>query len=138
MDKSLLVFIAIGLGAFYLLINFLGDIEEEDSSYKSHEYKRVHQYDQYKRKDSIGQTILVFDANVDAKTQMDAWNTSGLKKEFLKIFPDYGDMKIFIKERIRGDAFQSKMLKAINDAEGQFFSGTLDSEQAKHMLDSIK
>ena len=137
MDKSLLIFIAIGLGALYLVTNFIGDIQEEDDNYKNNQYVVEHKYNQYHKVNSIGQTILVFD-NVDVKTQIAAWHASELKQEFLELFPDYSEMKKFVKERTRGDALQAKVLKVINDVEGKFFSGTVNTEQAKQMLDSLK
>lgn len=137
MDKSLLIFIVIGVGALYLLMHFLGEMEEEDDRYKSTQ-KVEQKRSQYIRTDSVGQMILVFDSNVDIRTQMSIWNSSKVKKEFLSIFPDYGDMQIFIKERIKGDALQRKLLKRLNEVEGKFFSGTLSTEEAKQMLDSIE
>jgi len=137
MDKSLLIFIAIGLGALYLVTNFIGDIQAEDDAYKNNDYAIEHKYDQYHQVDSIGQPILVF-ANVDIKTQMDAWQASELKQEFLELFPDYAEMRKFVKERTRGDELQAKLLNTIENVEGKFFSGTLNAEQAKQVLDSLK
>jgi len=137
MDKSLLIFIAIGLGAVYLVTNFIGDIQEEDDAYKNNQYKVEHKYDKYQKVDSIGQSILVFD-NIDVKIQVSAWHASELKIEFLELFPDYVEMKKFIKDRTRGDALQAKVLNVVNKVEGKFFSGTLNAEQAKQMLDSLK
>ena len=137
MDKSLLIFIAIGLGALYLVTNFIGDIQAEDDAYKNNEYAVEHKYDQYHQVDSIGQPILVFD-NAPLKTQIDAWQASELKQEFLELFPDYSEMKKFVKERTRGDALQTKILKIIENVEGKFFSGTVNAEKAKQMLDSLK
>jgi len=137
MDKSLLIFIAIGLGALYLVTNFIGDIQAEDDAYRNNQYKVEHKYDQYQKVDSIGQAILVFD-NIDLKTQVAAWQASELKEEFLELFPDYTEMKKFIKDRTRGEALQAKVLKVIDNVEGKFFSGTLSAEQAKQMLSSLK
>lgn len=138
MDKSLLTFIAIGVGAIYLLTNFLGDIEDDDTAYQSHTSKQVHKFDKYKRLDSVGQTILVFDKDVSPKISMDVWNASEVKKEFLELFPSYSEMKEFLKERIDSAQFQAKLIKAVDDIEGKFFSGTIDAEKAKQLLGSIK
>jgi hypothetical protein len=138
MDKSLLTFIAIGVGAIYLLTNFLGDIEDDDTAYQSHTSKQAQKYDQYKRLDSVGQTILVFDASVSPKIQMDVWNASEVKKEFFELFPNYSEMKTFLQERIDSSQFQAKLIKAVDDIEGQFFSGKIDAEKAKQLLGSMK
>jgi len=137
MDKSLVIFIAVGLGALYLVINFVGDIQKEDDSYKSNQYTMEHQYDQYQRTDSIGQSILVFE-DEDIKIQLAAWHASEIKQEFLEIFPDYTEMKKFVKERIRSDLLQNTIIKKIDEVEGKFFSGSINAEQAKQMLDSLK
>lgn len=137
MDKSLVIFIAVGLGALYLIINFVSDIQKEDDTYRNNDYNIAHQYDKYERTDSIGQSILVFEAE-DIKTQLAVWHSSKIKQEFLAIFPDYSDMKTFVKERIRSELLQKTLIKKIDEVEGKFFSGTIDSEQAKQMLDSLK
>ena len=59
MDKSLLIFIAIGLGALYLVTNFIGDIQAEDDASRNKDYVIAHKYDQYKSVDSIGHTYVL-------------------------------------------------------------------------------
>jgi len=137
MDKSLLIFIAVGVGFAYFITNFLGDIQEEDDRFKNEGYKIEHKYDQYHSVDSIGQEILVL-TQVDVSTQIAAWQASQLKKEFLELFPDYTEMKKFVKSRTRGAALQKKLLDKIDQVEGKFFSGTLNAEQAKQSLDLLK
>ncbi len=137
MDKSLLIFIAIGVGFLYFITSFIGDIQEEDDQYQNTGYKLEHKYDQYRSVDSIGQEILVF-TDTDVTTQIAAWQSSGLKKEFLDLFPDYSEMKKFVKDRTRGDALQDKILKTLDSVESKFFSGTLNAEQAKQALDLLK
>ncbi len=137
MDKSLLIFIAVGIGFLYFITNFIGDIQEKDDRYANEDYKIAHQYNQYNSVDSIGQEILVV-TEADETTQIAAWQASELKKDFLQLFPDYSEMKKFVKNRTRGDALQKKLLHKINEVEGKFFSGTLNAEQAKQSLDSLK
>ncbi len=137
MDKSLLIFIAVGMGFLYFITNFIGDIQEEDDRFSNTEYKAQHRYDQYNSVDSIGQEILVL-TEADASTQIAAWQASQLKQEFLELFPDYAEMKKFVKERTRGNVLEKKLLNKINEVEGKFFSGTLNAEQAKQALDLLK
>jgi hypothetical protein len=136
MDKSLLIFIAIGMGALFLVTNFIGDIQEEDDAYRNNDYAESRQYDQYQKVDSIGQAILVFE-NADESTQVAAWQASPIKQEFLELFPNYSEMKEFVRNRTVGKALQSKILKIIDDVEGKFFSGTLSPDEAKQKLDSL-
>jgi len=137
MDKTLLIFIAVGLGFLYFITSFVGEIQEADDRYQNQEYRQKHKYDQYQSVDSIGQEILEL-TEADAPTQIAAWKESRLKQDFLALFPDFDAMKKFAKERTRGDALQDKLLKTIDDVEGKYFSGTINAEQAKHALDLLK
>ncbi len=137
MDKSLFIFIAVGLGFLYFVTSFVGEIQEADDKYQNQEYQQKHKYDQYQSVDSIGQEILEL-TQVDAPTQMAAWKESRLKQDFLALFPDFDAMKKFVKERTRGDALQSKLFKVLDDVEGEYFSGKMNAEQAKRMLDLLK
>ena len=136
MDKSLFFFVVIGVGFLYFITQFIGDIQE-DEKFQNEEYKQKHQYTQYKSFDSIGRYILdVTDAPVSTKVQ--AWNNSKLKTEFLELFPDFSEMKIFVKERLRGEALQAKIIASLDDVEGQYFSGDMNGEQAKRELSLLK
>ena len=137
MDKSLMIFIAIGIGFFYVVTNFVGGIQEEDEAYRNHDYGQEHMYDRYKTVDSIGQDILdVTGANV--KTQLGAWNHSLLKDDFLDLFPDFTEMKNFIDDRVRGKMLKDKLTKTVNTIEDKFFSGSITAEDAKRELSTLK
>ena len=137
MDKGFLVFMAIGLGAVYMVINFIGDIQEEDDKYSNNDYKIAHQYDQYKTVDSIGQDVLdVTDASRDI--QLKAWNTSTLKEEFLEFFPAFDEMKLFITDRLRGEELINTLTILVDDIEDRFFSGEITAEKAKKQLGSLQ
>ena len=137
MDKSLFFFILIGIGFLYFITNFVGDIQE-DEKFQNIEYKKKHQYDHYQSVDSIGRKILDV-TGAPVSIQVQAWNNSALKKQnFLTLFPDFSGMKMFAKERVRGDALQAKLANAIDNAESQYFSGTMNAEQAKRSLVLLK
>jgi len=137
MDKSFIFFIAIGLGFLYFVTTFVGDIQAEDDAYKNNDYSQEHVYDKYQTVDSIGQDILDL-TGANAKTQLGAWNNSILKDEFLELFPRFDEMKNFAKDRIRGKILQNKLITTISTIEDKFFSGTMDAEQAKRELSSLK
>ncbi len=137
MDKSLFIFIAVGIGFIYFITNFIGDIQESDENYQNKGYQQEHKYNQYQSVDSIGQEILEL-TGADAATQVSAWNESKLKDEFLELFPDFSDMKRFVKERIRGDVLQTKLSRLIDDVENKYFSGVINAEQAKRELSLLK
>ena len=137
MDKSLMFFIAIGLGFLYFVTNFVGDIQAEDDAYANNDYKQEHIYDAYKKVDSVGQDILDV-TGADAKTQLGAWNSSLLKDEFLDLFPDFTEMKNFINDRIRGKILRDKLNKKVTEIEDKFFSGGITAEDAKRELSTLK
>ncbi|UPT77542.1 hypothetical protein MN086_10905 [Sulfurovum sp. XGS-02] len=136
MDKSLFFFIVIGIGFLYFITNFVGDIQE-DEKFQNEEYKQKHQFDQYQTVDSIGREILDM-TDAPASIQVQAWNNSKLKIEFLELFPDFSEMKIFVKERLRGDILQAKLIASIDSVESQYFSGKMNAEQAKRELSLLK
>jgi len=136
MDKSLMIFIAIGIGFLYFVTNFIGEIQQEDNL-QNDEYRDKHKFDAYQTVDSIGREILDM-TGTDASLQVSAWNSSHLKEEFLTLFPDFSDMKTFAKERVRGKVLQDKLSNTIKTVENQYFSGTLNTEGAKRMLSTLK
>ncbi|MDM5264047.1 hypothetical protein PF327_07550 [Sulfurovum sp. XTW-4] len=136
MDKSLFFFIVIGIGFLYFVTNFVGDIQE-DEKFQNEEYKQKHQFDQYQTVDSIGREILDM-TDTPATVQVQAWNNSKLKAEFLELFPDFSEMKIFVKERLRGEILQAKLIASIDSVESQYFSGKMNAEQAKRELSLLK
>ena len=137
MDKSLMIYIAIGIGFLYFITSFVGDIQAEDEAYRNNDYNKQRQYDKYKTVDSIGQEILDL-TGADANIQFEVWNNSILKEDFLELFPKFFEMKNFINDRIRGKILQDKLLEIVKDIENKFFSGSISAEQAKHELSNLK
>ena len=137
MDKSLFIFILIGVGFLYFITNFVGDVQEEDDRYQNTGYQMEHKYDKYYTTDSIGQQILDL-TDASPALQVEAWNASPLKDEFLALYPDFTEMKNYVKDRVRGEYITKKLLTHIADVEDKFFSGKIDSEQAKRMLGTLR
>jgi len=137
MDKTFLVFVAIGIGFLYFVTHFVGGIQEKDERYRNSEYEQQHKYDAYSGIDSIGRKVLNV-VGADAQTQINAWNEGTLKQEFLELYPDFSLMKDFVNNRVNGEPIKTKLLKLVDDTETKFFSGTYTTEQAKHALESLK
>jgi len=136
MDKSLMLFILIGIGGVFFVTNFVGDIQKEDEVYRNDGYDQENKYNQYKTEDSIGREILDV-TGAPVTIQMEAWNASVLKKEFLAIFPDFSGMQVFADERVRGNALKSKMNSTLESVESAYFSGGMSAEDAKRKLGSL-
>ncbi len=137
MDKSLMIFIAVGVGFLYFVTHFINGLQDDEESLQNSSYKKSRNYAQYKTVDSIGQTILDF-TDVDEKTQIDVWNQSSLKKEFLELFPDFLAMKDFVDDRLVGKALQNKLKKQIKRVEDRFISGEITADDAKRQLRNIR
>ncbi|SFZ98873.1 hypothetical protein MNB_SV-5-119 [hydrothermal vent metagenome] len=137
MDKAFLVYVAIGVGFLYFIVNFVGDIQSEDEKYRNDGYNQEHMYDKYKGQDSIGRDVLNL-IGENESIQVAAWNESTLKEEYLELFPDFEEMSKFVKERVNGKILQSKLLAQISSAEDKFFSGTISAEEAKQELSTLK
>jgi len=136
MDKSFIFFLIIGAVFFYFVMNVVKDTEMENDPLRDAAYQQDNQYLQYMKVDSIGQDILDV-SFIDPATQVKAWNASPLKVEFLDIFPDFDTMRGFIKNRVRGDELVAKLMQRIDKVEDNFFSGLLNAEQAKQMLEKL-
>jgi len=136
MDKSFFIYVMAAAAVMYYLIGFIGEVQEEDAKYSNKGYIKDHQYDKYKSKDSIGRNILNL-LGTDHLTQVNAWNESKLKKEFLLLFPDFEEMKKFSQERIIGNYLRKKLLARINLVEDKFFSGKITAPEAKKELSGL-
>lgn len=137
MDKNFMIFMALGVGALYYVTNKVSAIQENDPAIQTNEYKEKHQFDEYQKVDSIGQNILDV-TDISLTEQMKAWDNSPLKQEALSQFPDFIEMKSFIKERVRGDSLISHLTTAIDKIQADFFAGAIDAESAKRRLGKIK
>jgi len=137
MDKNLLIFIAVGIIGIYFVTNFVGDIQKEDEKFQNTAYAKKQQYEQFNSKNSIGLDIIDT-TGAPAEMQIEAWNKSQLKKKMIEYFPDFSTMKLFAKERARGEVLVPKLLKQIDTVEGKFLAGTIDAEAAKRELKTLK
>lgn len=137
MDKSLLIFIAFGVAFIYFITSFIGNIQKEDEKLRNSGYEQKHRYDAYLRKDSIKRDIIDL-TGVSPAIQMEVWNSSPLKGEMLENFPNFLLMKRFVKERVRGEEFQQKLLQHIDHVELHYLAGELNSENAKKVLADFK
>jgi len=132
-----MIFIAIGMGFLYFVTSFVGDIQAEDDKYANNDYKQEHKYDKYETVDSVGQDILDL-TGVPANVQIAVWNDSVLQDDFLELFPDFSEMKLFVADRVVGQFLQNKLNQKLEKAEDKFFSGSITVEQAKRELSSFK
>jgi hypothetical protein len=136
MDKPFVVYVATGLGFMYLLTNFITEIEKDEGYPTIQEEPNDEKYAKYIKYDSIGRPILDV-KNLTINIQKEAWNHSSLKKDFLSFYPDYDEMKKYIKERVVGEKFQNYLLQNISKIEKDFLLGKINSDKALLRLKSL-
>jgi hypothetical protein len=136
MDKSFIVFVTVGIGFLYFITNFVNDIEKDDGYPTQTAMSQDDKYAKYIKYDSIGRPVLDI-KGVALNVQKDVWRHSNLREDFLSFYPDYDEMKKFIKERIVGDEFQAYMLEQVSLIEKDFLMGRIDSDQAEIRLESL-
>ena len=136
MSQGLIIFIAIGVILSYILVGFIGDLQDEDDKLMTQEKMIAKEDMSYHEKDVVGQTILVF-SNGSCEKKIGVWKRSPLHQEFMDFFPNFSEMKTFIGDRIIDAEFQQRLTKQVDDVEDAFFSGEITQEQAKEKLDAF-
>ena len=137
MDKSMFIYILVGFAFFYVVTNFVGDIQAEDDRYRNKNYNTEHQYDKYQGTDSVGQSVLKVEG-VELPAQIKAWNASAIKDEWIVLFPDFSAMKHFASDRVQGEPLVTKLKTLVDEVEDKYFSGNVNTEQAKKLLGSLQ
>jgi len=137
MDKAFLFYVLLGLGFLYVITHYVGEIQAEDDKYANREYKKAHMYDAYYAKDNVDRAVLEFTGS-DINKQIEVWNNTPFKDEFIALFPDFEAMKVFARDRIHGEALSQKLLAEITMAEDKFVSGTITVKQLKDSLSQLK
>jgi hypothetical protein len=131
LDKGLLIFIAMGIGAIYFTTTAVESIQDDDR-YKNSSYSENSEKDdrEYQGRNSIGDIILDV-SSVDVKKQVTIWNRSEMKNEFLTNFPNFANMRDFVDDNIVGDALKQKLKKTIDIVEDKFIGGEMGAFEAK-------
>ncbi len=89
------------------------------------------------RKDAIGNTVLIFNANDSYDKKLQVWKRSPLHAEFLDYFPNFRAMKSFADDRILDNSFKKKLLKKVDGVESEFFSGSISNLEAREKLKNL-
>lgn len=134
MDKSLLVYLLIGIGFLYMSIWLI-----DGSMYRANysDNKSVVEYKTYESKDSVGQIVLRV-SGLEENKQIDIWNASTVREEWLEFFPDFAEMKLFIEDRVEGAYIKKRLGILIDTVEGSYLSGHITIDTAKQMLGVLK
>jgi len=125
MNKGMLFYIAIGVGAYFLLTGFLDKIDDSPKS-KKHQQKKENIYI---GTNSVGDPMLKV-SKLNPKKQIDVWNNSSIKIEILNQFPKFKMMKSKTKQSIEGEYLKNKIYSEIEYIEGEYVSGQINREKA--------
>ncbi len=137
MDKAFLLYVMVGLGFFYVITHYVGEIQKEDEVIGKSVYAKEHKYDNSFGTDNVGR--VVFDLpNANLSTQMKVWNETSFKEELLALFPSFEEMKVFIEDRVQSEALREKLLLQLAKAEDGFLSGTMNGKEVKASLSTLK
>ena len=130
MNKGLIVLIAVGLAFMYFAISLTGIAEETTPGLESGQSK---QYAAYYKTDSNGDAVLDL-SGVSLVKSKEVWRTSPIKDSILGYFPDFDIMKQMLENQLVNSEFKTFFIKKLNDVEGDYTSGTKNSDQAKNAL----
>jgi len=136
MDKTFIVYVAVGVGFLYFINTFMQDIGIDEKEYQTTNEKIENSYSKYIHKDNVGEDILDV-REVSAAKQIDIWNHVGLRYELVDLFPDFDTMRLFVKNSVEGEPLRTKLLKHIDKVEDEFLSGKITAEDAKKALSRL-
>ncbi len=134
MDKNLIIFALVGIGFFYLITNFVNDLQDDNSKLQSESYKTKKSFERYYTTDSIGRSVLSLEGATETMQQK-VWHESSLRSEMLSLFPKFEEMKAFLDDRVHGEPIKSKIKDAIDKIEDDFLTGKISSDEAKRRLE---
>jgi len=138
MNKTVIFF---GVGIFLIitwLVGFIKQLNEDvDVSYGFNEKVIVTGDMKNYRLDSSGNEILELD-KLSLQEKKKLWNNSTLKEEMILVFPNFEEIKYFIKNRIEDDgSFQHLLLTHVEDVENNYIAGEMTGNRAKSMLSNL-
>ena len=137
MLKGFVILMAIGLAFAYFVFNFVGDVERSDSnSYVSKSEKQAREWAKYYTQDVLGRQVLDL-KGAPMQTAREVWVQSRLREEMLEHFPDFEMMRQFVHDRLRPSPFRKYLLEKIDETEGDYLAGTIDTEKAKKILTNL-
>jgi len=136
MGKGFLIMVAVGALFAYFVYNFVGSIEDSDSSSYSTNEQRAEEFAKYYKKDEIGDYILDL-SSVPLSTAKNIWAESSVKKEIMKNFPNFEMMHELAIEKIKACKFRGFLLKRLEGVQSDFLSGCISSEEAAKLLNNL-
>jgi hypothetical protein len=136
MGKSFLILVGVGALFAYFVYNFVGSIEDNDSSSYSINEQKAKEFAKYYKKDEVGDYILDL-TGVPLSTAKKVWVESPVKKEIMKNFPNFEMMHELAIEKIKACKFRDFLLKRLERVQSDFLPGSISSEEAAKLLNDL-
>ena len=120
------------------LIGFVNTLHDEvDVSHGFNEKSMIIEGKSNYSVNSQGNEVLQLYTLSD-KEKKKLWNGSPLKKDMLKLFPRFSEIKYFIEEHIEDDGnFKEDLLGHVNSVELEYIGGSLTGQSAKASLSNF-
>jgi len=133
---GLIKILVAGAIVFFILLMGINKFKSEDERLMSKNELQAKEDRKGYRSDVVGDIVLI---KIDAPLpkRVDIWKRSPIHQEFIAMFPKFGDMKLFVDDRIKDDELKSLIIKKLNSVEDDFFSGSVDEFEAKERIDKI-
>jgi hypothetical protein len=137
MDKGLLIVIAAGIAFGYFALSQFNIASENDDSEWSGPASKKNPYEQYYKKDVLGDRVL--DVNALPLDRAKAvWRAVPIKDDILALLPDFDTAKTEAGNRIVKGTFRNYVLKKIEELQGKFLVGEVTLDEAKRRLSELK
>jgi hypothetical protein len=133
---GLIKIVVAGAIVFFILLTVIGKFKSEDNRLMNEKELQAQEDQKGYRSDVVGDMVLI---KIDAplSKRVDIWKRSPIHEDFMGMFPKFGDMKLFVDDRIKDDELKAVIIKNLNSVEDDFFSGSVDEFDAKERIDKI-
>jgi len=133
---GLIKILVAGAIVFFILLMGIKKFKSEDERLMSKQELLAKEDQKGYRSDVVGDMVLI---KIDAPLgkRVDIWKRSPIHEDFMQMFPKFGDMKLFVDDRIKDDELKALIIKKLNSVEDDFFSGSVDEFEAKERIDKI-
>ena len=131
MNYRFMIFMVGVVGLFYFGSKVLGDLDPHGTQIS------ISDKDHFLALDAVGRESIDVRGKPRA-IQMNAWNQSEIKKDFLSLFPNFIEMQYFIEERVQGEILYEQLATRLERVESRYVSGQIGREDAKQALSTLR
>ncbi len=136
MDKGLLVIGAIGVAIIYFATNFSGD-KPADNDISWSVSDKNDKLSPYYEEDVLGNRVLNL-SKVSLDQAKSIWPSTPTAQEISSIVPDFDLARIEIENSVVEGEFRQYLFQSLEEIEGRFQSGKIQSNQAKKAILNLR